>query len=93
MAKLDTKLRSKLSSHFFTLGFKFDGWSPGSYVLEVGVRDNLGGQTVSQDLPFTLVEPTAADTKARQEREAQQQKEQEQAQPQEEEEQQQPAPK
>ncbi len=73
MAKLDTKLRSKLAAHFFAFAFNFDGWSPGSYVLEVGVRDNLGGQTVSQDIPFVLAEPTAAEIRARQEQQPQEQ--------------------
>lgn len=90
MEKFATKLRTKLTSHFFAFAFNLDGWSPGSYVLEVGVRDNLGGQTVSQDIPFVLAEPTAAETKARQEQQQQEQP-QEGGQP-EEQQQGQPAP-
>jgi hypothetical protein len=74
MAKLMTKIRSKLPTQALGFSFTFDGWRPGNYVLEVGLRDNLGGQTVSQDLALQLVEPTEADTKARLEREAAEQK-------------------
>lgn len=73
IAKLETKLRSKLTAHFFTFGFTFDGWAPGTYVMEVGVRDQLAGKTVSQDLTFQLVEPTQADIKAKLEKQAQEQ--------------------
>jgi hypothetical protein len=76
MAKLATKVRSKLPAQFLSFGFSFDGWTPGNYALEVGLHDSLGGQTVSQDLILQLVEPTEADTRARQEREAQQQQQQ-----------------
>lgn len=71
MATLTTPMRSKLSAQAIPLAFTFDGWSPGNYVMEVGLRDILGGQTVSRDLALQLVEPTEADIKARQEREAQ----------------------
>jgi hypothetical protein len=71
MATLTTPMRSKLSAQAIPLAFTFDGWSPGNYVMEVGLRDILGGQTVSRDLTLQLVEPTEADIKARQEREAQ----------------------
>ncbi|MDR1978148.1 MAG: hypothetical protein LBQ42_05390 [Synergistaceae bacterium] len=70
LAKLATQIRSKLPTQALGFSFSFDGWTPGNYVLEVGLRDNFGGQTVSQDLPLQLVEPTEADTKARLEREA-----------------------
>jgi hypothetical protein len=70
MAKLVTTIRSKLPTQALGFSFSFDGWTPGNYALEVGVRDNFGGQTVSQDLVLQLVEPTEADTKARLEREA-----------------------
>jgi hypothetical protein len=70
MAKLVTKIRSKLTAQALGFTFAFDGWTPGNYALEVGLRDNFGGQTVSQDLVLQLVEPTEADTKARLEREA-----------------------
>ena len=73
IAKLEAKLRSKLTTHFFTFGFTFDGWAPGAYVMEVGVRDQLAGKTVSQDLTFQLVEPTEADIKAKLEKQAQEQ--------------------
>lgn len=72
LATLDTKLRSKLDSHYFAIGFDFAEWTPGNYVLEVGVRDNIGGQTISQDLPFTLAEPTPADIQEREARQQQQ---------------------
>lgn len=71
MAKLAAKIRSKLPAHFLGFSFTFAGWTPGNYALEVGLRDNLGGRTVSQDIVLQLVEPTEADTKARLEREAQ----------------------
>ncbi|MDR2180695.1 MAG: hypothetical protein LBP21_10335 [Synergistaceae bacterium] len=70
MAKLVTKIRSHLTAQALGFSFSFEGWTPGNYILEVGLRDNLGGQTVSQDIPLQLVEPTEADTKARLEREA-----------------------
>lgn len=70
MAKLATTIRSKLPAQALGFSFTFDGWTPGNYALEVGLRDNFGGQTVSQDLVLQLVEPTEADTKARLEREA-----------------------
>ena len=72
MATMNTKVRTKLPSHFLAFGFNFEGWTPGTYVMEVGIRDNIAGQTVSQDLTFELVEPTEADTKAREARESQQ---------------------
>jgi hypothetical protein len=71
IAKLVTTIRSKLPTQAIGFTFNFDGWTPGNYALEVGLRDNFGGQTVSQDLVLQLVEPTEADTKARLEREAQ----------------------
>jgi hypothetical protein len=74
MGTLVTRLRSKLPVQALGFAFDFDGWTPGNYVLEVGLRDNLGGRTVSQDLALQLVESTEADVKARQEREAEAQK-------------------
>ncbi|MDR2136822.1 MAG: hypothetical protein LBO68_00915 [Synergistaceae bacterium] len=71
MARLTTQIRSKLSAQMMGFSFTFDGWSPGTYLMEVGLRDILGGgKTVSRDLTLQLVEPTAADIKARQERES-----------------------
>jgi hypothetical protein len=71
MGRLTTQVRSKLPAQAMGFAFTFDGWSPGAYVMEVGLRDILGGgQTVSRDLTLQLVEPTEADIKARQEREA-----------------------
>ncbi|MDR1622414.1 MAG: hypothetical protein LBS00_08580 [Synergistaceae bacterium] len=70
MAKLVTQIRSKLPTQALGFSFAFEGWTPGNYVLEVGLRDNFGGRTVSQDLALQLAEPTEADTKARLEREA-----------------------
>ena len=58
-------IRSELSAYFLSFSFAFEGWTPGNYLLEIGVRDNLGGQVVSQDLAFQLVEPTEADIKAK----------------------------
>ncbi|MDR2529587.1 MAG: hypothetical protein LBD04_11340 [Synergistaceae bacterium] len=68
---LMTKTRSKLPMHFFAFSFPFEGWDPGTYVLEVGLRDNLSRQTVSRDLTFQVEKPTNAEIKAMQEREAQ----------------------
>ena len=66
---LATRTRSKLPMHFFAFSFPFEEWDPGTYVLEVGLRDNLGGQTVSRDLTFQVEKPTEAEIKAKQERE------------------------
>jgi hypothetical protein len=70
MATLATTARSKLSSYYMEFAFNFEGWTPRSYALEVGLRDNLGGKTVSQDILLELDEPAEADAKARLEREA-----------------------
>lgn len=72
IATFQTTLQSKLDAHYLGFGFSFKDWTPGNYVLEVGIRDVLGGHTVSQDLPFQVVEPTEADIKARKAREEQQ---------------------
>jgi hypothetical protein len=73
MARLTTQVRSKLPAQMMGFSFTFDGWSPGTYVMEVGLRDLLGGQTVSRDLTLQLAEPTEADIKAKQERAKQEQ--------------------
>ena len=41
---------------YLWFSFPMGGWPVGKFVLEVGVRDNLSGQTVSGDLPMS-VEP------------------------------------
>ncbi|MDR1378937.1 MAG: hypothetical protein LBJ36_07780 [Synergistaceae bacterium] len=70
MARMTTQMRSQLPTQALAFSCTFDGLAPGTYAMEVGLRDILGGQTVSRDLTLQLVEPTEADIKARQEREA-----------------------
>ncbi|MDR1732050.1 MAG: hypothetical protein LBR61_08150 [Synergistaceae bacterium] len=69
IATLVTTLRSKSPTQFLAIGFGLKGWTPGNYSLEIGLRDNLSGQTVSQDLALQVAKPTEADIKAKQERE------------------------
>ena len=57
MATLATKVRSELPAYFLGFSFSFEGWTPGNFLLEVGLRDNIGAQIVSQDMAFQLVEP------------------------------------
>ena len=56
MATLATVASSQLSSYFMAFAFNFEGWTPREYVLEVGLRDNLSGRTVSRDITLELME-------------------------------------
>jgi hypothetical protein len=70
LATVASTVRSPWSAYFLPFSFSVNSLTPGNFVLEVGVRDNISGQIVSQDLTLQVVEPTEADTKARLEREA-----------------------
>jgi hypothetical protein len=57
IALQEGKVRSLLPLYFLSFAFSFEGWTPGNYILEVGLRDNFSGQVVSQDLTLQVVEP------------------------------------
>jgi hypothetical protein len=59
---LKTTVRSKLPATFLAFGFAFDEeWEPGSYILELTLRDNLSEQSVTQEMTFQVEEPNEAD--------------------------------
>ena len=53
---LTNKVRSELPV-YLAFSFTFNGFMPGNYILEVGLRDNIGGQIMSQDLIIQVTEP------------------------------------
>ena len=70
---LQTTVRSKLPATFLAFRFIFDEeWDPGDYVIELTLRDNLSGQSVTQEMIYKLEQPTEAD-RARQAEENQNQ--------------------
>jgi hypothetical protein len=73
---LVTTARSHWAAYYLAFTLDLAQVPPSSYVLEVGVRDNIGGQVISRDLALQVAEPTEADIKARQEREAEAQRQQ-----------------
>ena len=63
---LQTTFRSRQSTTFLALNFMFDeNWAPGEYIIELTLRDNLSGQSVTQEMIYQLEEPTE-DDRARQ---------------------------
>ena len=55
-------VRSKLPATFMAFSFAFEGdWDPGDYVIELTLRDNLSGQSVTREMAYQLEEPTEAD--------------------------------
>ena len=45
----------RLPLHYLGLTFPLAGWPEGNYVMEVGVRDILSGQTVTGELHFNVI--------------------------------------
>ena len=59
---LSTTVRSKLNTTFTAFSFLFDeDWDTGDYVIELTLRDNISGQSVTQAMNYKLEEPTEAD--------------------------------
>ena len=57
-----TTVFSKLSATFLFFSFIFEeGWDPGNYLIEITLRDNLSGQSVTREIAYRLEEPTEAD--------------------------------